>query len=365
MDKLQYPLDNIWFSRGFTSSHRGVDIGWFTKYGQNMPVFAPGAGKVVAAVDGCGNTYSTGVPTWGNYVKIYHGLDEHNKPIYTLQGHMLKGSICVKVGQTVTRGQQIGRMNNSGYSNGSHDHSEVYVGGSGTAYRVNPVDYLYAYPHQYVEPASEKTYGIKHYTPVETVGVPVARDAEKRQLNVTAGTLNWREGPTTNSTSKGHATPGVYDITGATTEADGYKWYPVADTAGLTGYFAAIDGALEVYPYTEYVGTPDGQDTTVDQLYVYHDKLRARCAANGSVCGYINRGYYDIRLADKQTAGNYDWYPLNNTYWVAVIAGASEIVKAEVPATYTAIVGPMTAGDRDTIVKLASDLKISCEVKET
>ena len=229
---LRYPLDNIWFSRGFTSSHKGVDIGWFSKYGQNMPIYAPGDGTVVAAIDGYDNTYDTGISNWGNYVKIYHGKNANGKAVYTLQGHMLKGSICVKVGDTVKQGQQIGRMNNSGYSNGSHDHSEVYIGGSGTAYRVNPVDWLYLYPGQYCEPDTKKNYGVKAYMPMANVGTPVERNTGVEQVEVLIDDLRARKRPEMNdAVVLGFVNSGIYNVLETrdmTAEAsNGYLWYRV------------------------------------------------------------------------------------------------------------------------------------------
>ena len=94
---LKYPKTYISFSRGFTSGHQGVDMAWRSDMGGAYPpVFAPQDGKVITAVDGRGNTWGTSDHGYGNYVAI-----EHASGVVTLMGHLLKGSICVKVGDKV------------------------------------------------------------------------------------------------------------------------------------------------------------------------------------------------------------------------------------------------------------------------
>lgn len=218
--KMQYPKDYISFSRGFTSSHRGVDMAWNSNYGgQNPPIYAPADGEVVSVVNTKGNTYASGVADWGNLVKIKHATN-----VYTLSAHMMKGSIVVKVGQKVKRGDYLGKQNNSGFSQGSHDHFEVYVGGAGTKFRVNPVEYVYAYPHQTVNTDTQKTYNIQHYSPTVYVGTPVARNAKVNQIKVISTTLRARKSPSLNGEVVGYANTGIYNVTDMT-EADGYKWY--------------------------------------------------------------------------------------------------------------------------------------------
>jgi hypothetical protein len=221
---MQYPKDYISFSRGFTSSHRGVDMAWNSNYGgQNVPIYAPADGEVVSVVNTKGNTWAKGVADWGNLVKIKHAAN-----VYTLSAHMLKGSIVVKVGQKVKRGDYLGKQNNSGYSNGSHDHFEVYVGGAGTKFRVNPVDYCFAYPHQIVNADTQKTYNIQHYSPIAYVGTPVARNSKVNQLNIKSDTLRARKTPSTSGTVLGYANKGIYNVTDSKT-ADGYTWYNVGE----------------------------------------------------------------------------------------------------------------------------------------
>lgn len=221
---MQYPKDYISFSRGFTSSHRGVDMAWNSNYGgQNAPIYAPADGEVVSVVNTKGNTWAKGVSDWGNLVKIKHGTD-----IYTLSAHMLKGSIVVRVGQKVKRGDYLGKQNNSGYSNGSHDHFEVYVGGAGTKWRVNPVDYCFAYPHQTVNAETQKTYAIKHYSPVEYIGTPVARNSKVDQINIKVSSLRARKAPNLNGEVLGYAREGIYNVT-EQASSDGYKWYCVGE----------------------------------------------------------------------------------------------------------------------------------------
>lgn len=222
--KLQYPKSYISFSRGFTSSHRGVDMAWNSNYGgANAPIFAPADGEVVAVVNNKGNTWKSGVADWGNLVKIKHATN-----IYTLSAHMQKGSIVVKVGDKVKRGQFLGNQNNSGYSNGSHDHFEVYVGGAGTGYRVNPVEYCFAYPDQVVNADTQKTYGIKHYDPITYVGTPVARNSLVDQVKVISETLRARKTPGTSGEILGYVRTGIYNVKGTTT-ANGYTWFNVED----------------------------------------------------------------------------------------------------------------------------------------
>lgn len=58
--------------------------------------------------------------SYGNYVKI-----KHNNGYFTLYAHLTYGSVKVKVGDKVTKGQIIGYMGNTGYSFGAHLHFEV------------------------------------------------------------------------------------------------------------------------------------------------------------------------------------------------------------------------------------------------
>ena len=121
-------------------------------------------------------------------------------------------------------------MNNSGYSNGAHVHFEVYVGGSGTGYRVDPLQYCYAYPTDVVNASTQKEYGILHYSPIVRYGTPVARDVNVNQIEVIAETLRARKSPSLKGEILGYTNMGIYTVADLTpTEADGYKWYKIED----------------------------------------------------------------------------------------------------------------------------------------
>ena len=61
----------------------------------------------------------------GYYVKIDHG-----NGIVSLYQHIKKDSIKVKVGQTVTKGQVIAQVGNSGIGSGAHLHFEMQINGT-------------------------------------------------------------------------------------------------------------------------------------------------------------------------------------------------------------------------------------------
>lgn len=103
--------------------HRGIDISGANASGSL--VVAGAAGTVTEA------GWSTG--GYGNYVIIDHG-----NGVETLYAHMLDNSLMVSPGDTVQKGQTIGRVGNTGYSFGAHLHFEVRVNGN----RLNPAPYL-------------------------------------------------------------------------------------------------------------------------------------------------------------------------------------------------------------------------------
>lgn len=154
---LRCPLnDFIWISRPYIkNTHYGIDFGWSSKHGgANQPIYAAADGKVCAVKDNDKTNKS-----WGNYVKIDHGNN-----VYTLYGHLRQGA-QVKKGQTVKKGELIGYMGNTGHSFGNHLHFELYLGGSGTKYRVNALGYLYYDKDQYMDPDTEAEYHIPNKEP--------------------------------------------------------------------------------------------------------------------------------------------------------------------------------------------------------
>ena len=98
--------------------HQGLDIGG--AHGAN--VVAANSGTVITVSFGSG---------YGNYVTIAHG-----NGIQTLYSHL--SSAAVKVGASVTRGQVVGYVGQTGNATTPHLHFEVFVNGT----RVDPLPWL-------------------------------------------------------------------------------------------------------------------------------------------------------------------------------------------------------------------------------
>ena len=97
--------------------HRGFDLASV----QQAPVHASNAGVVVHA-DFLG--------IYGNSVINYHGLG-----VQSLYAHL--STIGVKVGDSVTKGQELGRTGSTGLAGGDHLHFTILVQGT----PVNPVEW--------------------------------------------------------------------------------------------------------------------------------------------------------------------------------------------------------------------------------
>ena len=111
------------------SPHGGTDF----PAAKGTPIYAVADGVVSAA---------RAMSSYGNCVQISHGTADDGNNYATLYAHM--SSIAVSEGQTVTKGQVIGYVGNtgdvSGKNGGYHLHLELRINGS----RVNAMNYI---PH--------------------------------------------------------------------------------------------------------------------------------------------------------------------------------------------------------------------------
>jgi len=94
--------------------HYGVDIG--NKRG--TPIIAAASGIVTKVVSSCSEGRSSCGGRYGNYVVI-----DHPNGTSTMYAHL--SSVSVSVGTTVSQGQKIGTLGNTGRSTGPHLHFEV------------------------------------------------------------------------------------------------------------------------------------------------------------------------------------------------------------------------------------------------
>ncbi len=114
-------------SDGALSDHHGIDIA--------LPGGALAGADIVAAADGEVIIARTSTSA-GNWIILYHG-----NSTYTVYMHCQK--LLVSEGETVSQGETIGLVGNTGWSTGAHLHFEVRVGGFSTsAYSRNPLDYV-------------------------------------------------------------------------------------------------------------------------------------------------------------------------------------------------------------------------------
>lgn len=108
---------------GGARNHGGMDIAG----GYGTPIVAAESGTVIRA-----NSTDEWGQGWGYHVYIYH-----NGTYSTLYAHM--SSVAATTGQSVTKGQVIGYVGNTGNSFGPHLHFEVWQNGV----RVNPRSFLF------------------------------------------------------------------------------------------------------------------------------------------------------------------------------------------------------------------------------
>ena len=99
---------------GSKEYHGGMDL---VAMGSDKSVYAIADGKVDAA------PYEAG--GFGYYVRQI--LPDGRRIYY---GHMAKGSVCVKAGQTIKKGDKLGVMGSTGNSTGAHTHIELRVKGT-------------------------------------------------------------------------------------------------------------------------------------------------------------------------------------------------------------------------------------------
>lgn len=106
---------------GLPYAGEGARVEDFHCYG--MPVLAVADGTVVHVVDGVADNPVGAVDTvanWGNLVVVQHGPG-----VYSLLAHLQPGSMVVKAGQVVRRGEPLGRCGSSGRSPRPHLHLQL------------------------------------------------------------------------------------------------------------------------------------------------------------------------------------------------------------------------------------------------
>lgn len=102
-----FPTTSRILSRGFSSSHTGMDIDAAT--GNAVLAWQPGIVEIVT---------TTG--PYGNKVVL-----RHDETMTSLYAHL--DTIAVKPGQSVQSGEQLGTVGTTGFATGSHLHFEVRI----------------------------------------------------------------------------------------------------------------------------------------------------------------------------------------------------------------------------------------------
>lgn len=110
----------------FSSPHRGVDL----TPGEGAEIHVIAAGTVRIATEAGGD--------YGVTVVVDHIVD--GQLVSTRYGHMLRGSLDVEVGETVTAGEVIGKVGQTGKATGPHLHFEVLLGGTA---QIDPMPWMY------------------------------------------------------------------------------------------------------------------------------------------------------------------------------------------------------------------------------
>jgi len=122
-------------TQAYSASHQAVDIVGAGNSVDDVIAFSDGTVEIVVNTVIGNHKGSRGTASYGNFVKI-----RHDNGMKTLYAHMEYGSISVKAGEHISKGQKIGRMGDTGNAYGVHLHFEVR---QSDETRINPYPYLF------------------------------------------------------------------------------------------------------------------------------------------------------------------------------------------------------------------------------
>lgn len=111
---------------GCSSDHLGIDL----NPGSGYPVQAIADGVVVLADNDAGGL--------GVHMIVEHVIN--GQTVRSLYAHMISGSMAAVVGQTVSRGEQLGQVGSTGASTGAHLHFGILIDGV----EIDPLPWLIA-----------------------------------------------------------------------------------------------------------------------------------------------------------------------------------------------------------------------------
>ena len=130
---ITVPIDGRW--RTIVRTHPGIDI--VSRF--DSIVTASASGRVAKSAENV---------IYGNYVLI-----EHSSELRTFYAHLELS--FVSAGEEIERGDEIGRIGNTGHSFGDHLHYEVHVNRAGRWHTVNPLS-----RSTYAQPLSSERYPV-------------------------------------------------------------------------------------------------------------------------------------------------------------------------------------------------------------
>lgn len=155
---MRCPVNYISITQKYSSMHKGVDLGWYSKEHHNQPIYAIDDGIVI---------YNRKQITGGYVIHI-----RHNNGYVSEYGHLLKNSQTVHEGDIVKKGQKIAKMGASGIVTGEHLHFGLYKGNhidyNNKKYYVDPLKYINVYDNQH---ENEKSKGLIKHTK-HALGIP-------------------------------------------------------------------------------------------------------------------------------------------------------------------------------------------------
>jgi murein DD-endopeptidase MepM/ murein hydrolase activator NlpD len=120
----------------YQRSTRNANLGSDFLNSTGAPVVAAADGKVIVAGDDSQTAYSQRLNEYGNLVILEHSFPGIPKPVYTLYAHL--SEVLVKEGDSVSAGQEMGKVGMSGNVGGSTLHFEVRQGENKPENAVNP-----------------------------------------------------------------------------------------------------------------------------------------------------------------------------------------------------------------------------------